>query len=128
MPDFAELLKQLRQASGLSQRALARAAAINPAIANRLESGDRGPSGPDQVRAIARALGLDPNRSDQLLGAAGFWPDVFLRVGPGDPTLLRVARLLARPDLSDPDRARFRQIVDLLIDQWLEGGYANRAP
>ncbi len=128
MPDFAELLKQFRQASGISQRALARAAGINPAIANRLESGDRGPSGPDQVRAIARALDLDPVRSDQLLGAAGFWPDVFLRVGPGDPTLRRVARLLARSDLPDPDRARFRQIVDLLIDQWVGGDDASSAP
>jgi len=128
MPDFADLLKQFRQASGLSQRALARAAAINPAIANRLESGDRGPSGPDQVRAISRALGLDLEQSDRLLGAAGFWPDVYLRVGPGDPTLLRVARLLAHPGLSDSDRVRFRQVVELLIDQWVGVSDANRTP
>ncbi len=118
MPAFAELLKSYRVARGLSQRALARAARINPAIANRLESGERGPSGPDQVRAIAVALGLDAEQSDRLLGAAGFWPDVYLRVGPGDPTLLRVAQLLASPRVAEPDRARFRAVIDLLVAQW----------
>ncbi len=118
MPAFAELLKSYRVARGLSQRALARAARINPAIANRLESGERGPSGPDQVRAIAAALGLDAEQSDRLLGAAGFWPDVYLRVGPDDPTLLRVAQLLASPRVAEPDRARFRAVIDLLVAQW----------
>ncbi len=118
MAAFAELLKSYRAARGMSQRALARAARINPAIANRLESGERGPSGPDQVRALAAALGLDAEQTDRLLGAAGFWPDVYLRVGPGDPTLLQVARLLASPRVTEPDRARFRAVLDLLVAQW----------
>lgn len=128
MSEFAELLRTYRQASGLSQRALARAAGINPAIANRLESADRGPSGPDQVRALARALRLEAEQEDRLLGAAGFWPDVYLRVGPGDPTLLRVARLLANQRVAEPERARFRRIVDLLIDQWVGAADENRSP
>lgn len=118
MPAFAELLKSYRAARGMSQRALARAARINPAIANRLENGERGPSGPDQVRAIATALGLDAEQSDRLLGAAGFWPDVYLRVGPDDRTLLRVAQLLASPRVAEPDRDRFRAVIDLLVAQW----------
>jgi transcriptional regulator with XRE-family HTH domain len=56
VPDFAELLKTFREAAGLSQRSLARASEINPAIISRMESGDRGPSGPAQVLAIARLL------------------------------------------------------------------------
>jgi len=126
MPGFAELLKSYRGASGLSQRALARAAKINPAIVNRLESGDRVPSSPEQVRALARALDLDADQSDRLLGAAGYWPDAFQSLGPVDRTLLRVARLLANPQIAEADQARFRQVIDLLVDQWLGLGQPGK--
>jgi transcriptional regulator with XRE-family HTH domain len=127
MPGFAEVLKGYRAGSGMSQRALARAAKINPAIVNRLESGDRAPSGPEQVRALARGLNLDAEQSDRLLGAAGYWPDAFRSLGPLDHTLLRVARLLANPQLAKADQARFRQVIDLLVDQWLGLGQPSNA-
>lgn len=120
MPTFADLLRQQRTSSGMRQRAVARASGINPAIVNRLESGERGPSGPEQVRALASALGLGPTATDDLLAAAGFWPSDLLAVGPGDPTLRKVAAVLARGDVSPEAKERFRQIVDLLVGQWLE--------
>src|ERR687886_47386 len=119
--EFAELLRQARLRRGLSQRALARASHINPAIVSRLESGDRGPSGPEQVRALAAALALEPAQADALLASAGFWPQSLLDLGPADPTLLAVAQLLTPPRLTTPERTRFRTIIGLLIDQWLSG-------
>jgi len=116
---FGELLRQARQARGLSQRALARASRVNPAIVSRLESGDRLPSGPDQVRALATALALDRPETDALLASAGFWPQSLLDLGPADPTLLAVAHLLTSPRLTTPERTRFRAVLGLLIDQWL---------
>lgn len=127
MPDFAELLKTYREAAGFTQRSLARAANINPAIISRMESGDRGPSGPPQVIAIARALGLDQAKTDNLLSRAGFWPEVYLAVGPQDPTLLTVARLLADRRLGKRDRERFRRVIALLADQWAAGAAAAAA-
>jgi transcriptional regulator with XRE-family HTH domain len=118
MSDFGELLREYRSARGLGQRALARASEINPAIINRFESGERLPSGPEQVNAIARALALDSLQTDRLLSSAGFWPAVYLAVGPQDQTLLKVARLLASPGVSQTEKARFRQVVDLLEEQW----------
>lgn len=120
-PDFAALLKTYRERRGLAQRALARAAQINPAIISRMESGDRGPSGPPQVLAIARALGLAAEEADALLASAGFWPQVYLALGPGDPTLRAAARVLASPDLGDEHKERFRRLVALLAEEWLAG-------
>ena len=118
VPDFAELLKTYREAAGFSQRSLARSASINPAIISRIESGDRGPSGSAQVVAIARALKLDQEKTDSLLARAGFWPEVYKAVGPQDPTLLTVARLLADRRLGKRERERFRRVVALLAEQW----------
>lgn len=118
MRAFSELLRSYREEAGVSQRALARASGINPAIISRMEGGDRGPSGPDQVLAIVRALGLDPDRSDALLASARFWPEVILRLGPQDETLLAVARVLARDDVDQEALGRFRRVVQLLADQW----------
>lgn len=120
MPTFADLLRQYRTTTGMRQRELARASGINPAIVNRLESGERGPSGPDQVQALASALGVGPAATDELLATAGFWPSDLLVVGPGDLTLRKVAAVLANGDVSLAAKERFRQIVDLLVGQWME--------
>ena len=118
VPGFGDLLRSYRERAGLSQRALARASKVNPAIISRLESDDRGPSGPEQVLAIARALGLDAEQADALLASAGYWPTAFLALGPRDATLTCVARVLAATGLDDDERARFRRVVELLAEQW----------
>jgi transcriptional regulator with XRE-family HTH domain len=119
MRSFAEELKRHREKSGLSQRALARATRINPAIISRMEAADRGPSGPEQVLAIAAALDLDEARCDRLLASAGYWPGSILRLGPQDETLLAVAQLLAGDAAGDESKRRFRQVVGLLVEQWI---------
>jgi transcriptional regulator with XRE-family HTH domain len=118
-PSFAELLRRLRGRAAVSQRALARSSRINPAIISRLESGDRGPSGPEQVLAIAAALRLDSADADALLASAGFWPRALLELGPADETLRAVARALTSPKTDSSDRLRFRRMVALLVEQWL---------
>lgn len=116
MESFAELLRKQREKAGLSQRGLARSSRINPAIISRMESGDRGPSGPEQVMAIGSALGLDEGEVDALLASAGFWPLSILRLGPGDETLRLVARVLA--GASSTSRSRFRSVIKLLAEEW----------
>ena len=102
-----------------SWKKLDRNATINAAIINRLESGDRGPSGHDQVLAIARALSLEPERTDALLSSAGHWPRSVLALGPSDETLMAVAGVLTSPLVGQDARARFRQVIDLLAVQWM---------
>ncbi len=119
---FGDLLRTYRERAGLSQRSLAARSGVNVAIINRMEGGDRGASGPEQVLAIAGALGLDQQDTDSLLASAGFWPRALLQLGPGDPTLLTVARVLGAPHLDDTSKERFRRVAELLAEQWLAGG------
>ncbi len=121
MTTFADLLREYRERAGFSQRALARASDINPAIISRLESGDRTPSGPDQVLAITRALALDDLNSDKLLASAGYWPRAVLGLGPQDETLLTLARLLSDERLNPEAKIRFRHVLHLLAEQWMAG-------
>ena len=118
MATFAELLKGYRERAGFSQRALARASQINPAIISRLESGDRTPSGPEQVLAIVRALALDDLSADRLLASAGYWPRAVLALGPQDESLLAVARVLTDGGVEQEAKIRFRHLLRLMAEQW----------
>jgi transcriptional regulator with XRE-family HTH domain len=118
MAEFGERLRGYREQVGLSQRGMAQAAGMSPAAANRLEHGERAPTGPEQVLLLARALGLDPARRDALLASAGYWPADFLALGPADPILAGVAAVLASPALDAPSKQRFRQALDAMVAQW----------
>lgn len=127
MDSFGRLLKTFREQAGLTQRGLARASGVNSAIVSRLESDDRAPSGPAQVLALARALRLAPAETDRLLAAAGLWPQVFLAVGPDDPSLLAVARLLASERVDGRAKACLRRVIDDLAGYWLAEPAEERA-
>ena len=112
------LLRRLRERRGLSQNALARRMAVNPAYVNRLELGGRGASNRALLEKAAAALDLAPAERDALLGAAGHWPPSFQQLGPADPTLQLVADVLADDALSERQRALFRLHLRLAALPW----------
>lgn len=118
MSEFSRLLRACREQSHLSQRALSQATGINQAIISRLESGDRTPSSAEQVLAITRVLNLDRSASDTLLGSAGYWPRVYLLLGPQDQTLRAVAEILADEQMPEARKQRFRRLVETLSEEW----------
>ncbi len=109
---FGTTLRELREQTALSQSALGRRAQVHASIVSRLESGDRTPSSPGLVEALARGLRLSPDDTDRLLAAAGFVPSVITRLGPGDPTLLLVAQVLTDSRVSDDERQRLRAVIE----------------
>jgi transcriptional regulator with XRE-family HTH domain len=118
---FGRLLESHRRRLGLSQNELARRAAIDPAYVNRMESTrSLAPVLPSRrvVEAIAVALDLDENQSDELLVAAGYCPRSVLDVGAWDETLAAVADVLRDPELSFEDRQQFRNVVRVLASRW----------
>ncbi len=119
MTGFSDLLRKRREQRQMPQRALSQLANINQALISRFETGDRLPSGPEQVLAIARALQLGDDDVDTLLAAAGYWPRVYVALGPRDETLLLVARFLADPAIPPVKKDRFRQLLTLLAQEWL---------
>lgn len=118
MSEFGERLRRERLAAGLSQNELGRRAGINPGTINRLEAGERAPTGQEQVLALAAALGLPPGRRDALLAAAGFLPEPLARLGAADPTIVLVADILADPAIPPAERADFRLQITLAARRW----------
>lgn len=118
MGEFGERLRAARLAGGLSQNEMGRRAGINPGTINRLETSERAPTGPEQVQALAEALGLPPAERDRLLAAAGFLPEPLLRLGAADPTLVLVADILSDLTIPAAERADFRLQIALAARRW----------
>jgi transcriptional regulator with XRE-family HTH domain len=115
MTAFPQRLRQVREAAGLSQNALGRRIDINPGTINRLETGEREPTGRDQVLQLARGIGLDSEQTNQLVASAGFAPQAYDAVGLDDPTLLQIAAYLGATERSSTERATFLQLVRLAM-------------
>src|SRR5438132_1501236 len=86
---------------------------LGPAHITPAEAGERAPAGPDEVVALAAALGLDPERRDDLLVSAGFWPMAFYNLGPADATMRAVADALAGPLTAE--RQELRTAIHALL-------------
>jgi transcriptional regulator with XRE-family HTH domain len=115
---FGDTLKKLREAAGLSQNALAKAAGLNASYVNRLESGEREPPRPETVMQLAHGLGDRPEITDELLAAAGHLPLAMSKLGPRDPALGLVAEILTDEKLTKEDREEFRQVLISIGKRW----------
>lgn len=115
MPAFPHLLRQLREAAGLSQNALGRGIDINPGTINRLETGEREPTGRQQVLQLAAGIGLTQAQTDTLVTAAGFAPVAYDAAGLDNPTLLRIAAFLGAPGRAEQERQAFLHLLSLAL-------------
>lgn len=116
--DFGPKLKGYRERAGMSQNALARAAELNPASINRLESGERSPSNRALVEKICEALGLNGQDRDALLASAGHLPGAYSQISLMDPTLLLVAETLGNSGLPEGDIKELRSVLETLCHRW----------
>lgn len=79
---FANRLKELRKAAGMSQEDVARAADVSLSAITKLEAGSVEPTWAT-VRAIAKALGVSVARFEDEEGEADGEPD---KKPPAEPT------------------------------------------
>lgn len=119
MTTFPALLRAFREAAGLSQNALGRGIDINPGTINRLETGERAPTGREQVLQLATGIALSQEQTDELVAAAGFAPVAYDTVGLANPVLLRIAAFLGgeRPEA---ERAAFLRLLERAAAQPLD--------
>jgi transcriptional regulator with XRE-family HTH domain len=118
---FGTLLRSLRVRAGLSQNLLARRAEIDPAYVNRLERAPAdSPNLPRRqvVLRLAAALELGPVDRDRLLVACGLVPASIERLGTWEPSLQRVADVLANPRLSADELTEFREFIRIAAARW----------
>lgn len=115
MTAFPQVLRQMREAAGLSQNALGRRIDINPGTINRLETGEREPTGREQVLQLAGGIGLDAEQTNRLVASAGFAPQAYDALGLDNPTLLQIASYLGAADRNPADRAAFLRLLTLAM-------------
>ena len=117
---FGASLRRLREARGLTQKALAQQIELSPAMVGLIEAGERRATRGQILRA-AEALDLSPGERDSLLEAAGHLPAAYDRVPPTDPDLRLLAELLGDPTLSAEERRALRLAVRLAALRWRPG-------
>lgn len=110
-PTFAQVLRALREARGLTKTALAAEVGTDSGYLTRCEQGERTPSTVELVDRIAAALHCSPAEADRLRVAAGFLPVALERIGSDDPDVLLLARLLDPDALPESTRQAVRGVV-----------------
>ncbi|MCL4543613.1 MAG: helix-turn-helix domain-containing protein [Chloroflexi bacterium] len=120
MRGFPDLLHTFRERAGLSQNALARAVDINPGTINRLETGERAPTGREQVLQLAAGIGLGPADTNALVAAAGFAPQAYDTVGLDHPLLLAVAEFLGSAAITSSAKKAFEHLVEQALQAPLD--------
>lgn len=113
---FGVLVKQHREAQGLSQSRTADLAWFDHSYVSRLESGARTPT-VDAVYRLSSALGLNETEHDQLLAAAGFLPKDVGSLLAGEPVVGEALEILRDDDIPERSRDNFRQVLHLLVAQ-----------
>lgn len=119
MARFHEIIRELREQSGLSGYRLARLANVNSAYVYRMER----PGGPVPRRvlldSIIRTLELSPFDTERVLVAAGYCPQAIQRIGSWDESLDIVSQVLNDETLSGDEREEFRQIIRAVASRWI---------
>jgi transcriptional regulator with XRE-family HTH domain len=116
--EFGEQLRRHRERAGLTQTALAKRAGADQSYINRLERGEREPPRRPLVVQLADQLALSQAERQHLLLLAGHLPDWLLYLPADDPTLSRLAEVLASPNLGSAAKTDLRQLIDLLLRHW----------
>lgn len=118
--DFGVFLKRLRQRSEMTQSELAKQTGIDRAYIHRMEKPPGEPVIPSRsvVLSLARALGLSRPETDTLLVAAGYVPLAIVMAGGWRPEFELLSEVLLDPGLTEEERARFGQVLHLVVDIW----------
>ena len=104
---FGRRLRELRERRGLKMRELARKARISPAFLSKVERGITTPPAERKLRALAKALGEEP---EVMLALAGRLPDDVIEVIQQCPAeYLRLLR-----ELRGLDRGRVKTLGDFV--------------
>lgn len=110
---FADLIRDARAVRGWTQDQLVAESGVPKSTLVRWEGGRAERPDPDQVRALSRALGIDPRRAAVALGY--LTQEELDRSDSGallDPQMLKVIRILEDPSV--PAAAK-REWVDYLV-------------
>lgn len=113
--EFRRLLKRHREARRWSQERLAHEAEMDHSLVSRLESGQRAPTR-EAVDKLARGLTLSAEQKDQLLIAAGYFPEHAENALIEEPAIRRLYLVLRDVTTPAPVRDNLRQVLSGLVE------------
>jgi len=123
---FAELLRDYRLKSGLSQEALAEQIGVRRAYIAMLETGRRHNPSRQKLTAIIKALGLSDAQSRQMAAALGdYAPPTPPAEAPKSPVLKALEELLALPANSPLVREKIGELYKRLSAVLAERGVTS---
>ena len=112
--ELGRLVRRLREAHGMSQRALARAAGVTPAYVSLIERGRRAPDR-TVVEKLEQALSANPGDADALLHAAGYATAGRSAPRPSDGASADVHRLLLESGLTPEQRTAVESLMLIYV-------------
>lgn len=123
---FWRVLRETREAAGLSQSRLAARAGYDHSYVSRLESESRAPTR-DAVIALANAMGCDEIETDKLLMSANFLPINPQNMLQEEPGLWDAYNLLRGAVLPDDVKNDLRSVVLMGVRQARRAGTSLEA-
>ena len=125
---FGQRVRELRQATGMTQGELAQKTAISSTYVSKLETGVISPPRQKIILALAKALGVNESDTDELFGLAKKMPPDLLahidtrmikmwrslKEGEETPVheLATLQRRIAEPEASDTQETRLKELPE----------------
>jgi transcriptional regulator with XRE-family HTH domain len=125
--DFANLIRDARNALGLTQEDVIIASGVSKSTIIRWEGGRAERPDPDQVRALCRVLRIDPKRAAVALGYL-HPDDLGDPVVPGrklDPSILEVIEILEDPRVPSDEKLGWVRYLRYIKSQARTNGDRN---
>jgi transcriptional regulator with XRE-family HTH domain len=107
---FGEFIREQREARKISLRKFAERVDLSPTFVSKMERGEMLPPSEDKIKAIAEALGQDPDEMLALAGKVSSDLPAIIRQHPREmATFLRTARNLSAEQILDLTRQLTQQ-------------------
>ncbi|WP_377292481.1 helix-turn-helix domain-containing protein [Rhizobium sp. SG2393] len=117
MTPFGELLRQLRDRKGVSQKEMAAGIGVSPAYLSALEHGRRGAPSFDLLQRIAGYFNIIWDDADHLFGVAGLSdPKATIDTGGLSSRHTLLANLLAR-DIARLSAGTVEKMLEILREE-----------
>jgi transcriptional regulator with XRE-family HTH domain len=110
---FAEILREKRRLSGISQRRLADSVGVDFSYISKLENGRVPPPAADTIARIAKCIGC---ASEELLAAAEKLPDGVGSILSGNPAAVRFLQEASSLSLNETEWESMRGKLKRLRD------------
>jgi predicted transcriptional regulator len=122
---YGDILQKIRVDKGYSQNHLAKMAGVHSSYINRLESGERDVPSQEIHMVLVQTLRPSFEDNQELSYAAGYIPPALKKVGPNNPAIRSVLKVLSSSIMSQGEKDAFCFSVQKMAEEWQRQKTAN---